>query len=68
MIQAMNRIAFALVFIVFIAPLVAELIIRFCMIPFSWIFTGEGFEVVETNYVYRFMKRMGSALNVDFEL
>lgn len=64
----MNRVAFVLVFIVFVLPLIAEFIIRFCLIPVYWICTGDGFDIMEKNFIYKFLQRMGDALGVDFEL
>lgn len=71
MIRFFERLLFVIFFILFIIPMVLELAIRFCSIPFCWLATGEdGFEVAldTRHFAYSWLQQIGDWLDVDFEL
>lgn len=71
MIRFFERLIFVLFFIIFIIPMIAEFLVRFCCIPFCWLATGrDGFEVALEcrHFFYSWLQKIGDWLDVDFEL
>lgn len=51
LITLLKRILLIVVFLIIMIPFILEMFVRLCIAPVLWLFTGDGFRVMETMWI-----------------